>query len=339
MKLAFLFPGQGSQSVGMGADLYAHYPAAAKVFDQADQVLTYKISTLCFYGSEQKLKETQITQPALFTASASALAVLREKGVQPQALAGHSVGEYAALYAAGALSLETALNLVSQRGDFMRRAAEEHPGAMAAIMGLSAADVAALCNEAREKGIVGAANINGAGQVVISGEAAAVEAAAELARQRGAKKVMPLPVSGGFHSALMEPAADLLQAVLNSAAIDDAKIPVISNVTADYETKAADIRANLARQVASPVRWEESIQRLLSDGFDTFIEVGSGKVLTGLMRRIAPDARVYNTSDSAALEEAAAAVGGSAAATEPASIPQAAIASDPSDWVDEAGAV
>lgn len=337
MKLAFLFPGQGSQVVGMGADLYAHYPAAAKIFDQADQALTYKISTLCFYGSEDKLKETQITQPALFTTSAAALAVLREKGVLPQAVAGHSVGEYAALYAAGSLSLETALGLVSQRGDFMRRAAEEHPGAMAAIIGLSAAGVAALCSEAQDKGIVSPANMNGAGQVVISGEAPAVEVASELARSRGAKRVVPLPVSGGFHSALMGPAADLLRAVLNSAAIEDAKIPVVSNVTAGYEANAEDIRQNLALQVASPVRWEESMQRLVADGFDTFVEVGSGKVLGGLMRRIAPDAKVYSTSDTAALEEAVAAVGGAPAPKEPASIPQDARSSDPGDWVGNAG--
>ena len=335
MKLAFLFPGQGSQAVGMGADLYARYPAAARVFDQADAALTYKISTLSFYGSEEKLKETQITQPALFTTSTAALAVLREKGVQPQAVAGHSVGEYAALYAAGSLSLETALNLVSQRGDFMRRVAEEHPGAMAAIMGLSATDVSALCKEAESAGIVCAANMNGGGQVVISGEAAAVEAASELARQRGAKRVVPLPVSGGFHSALMGPAGDLLLAVLNSAAIEDAKIPVVANVTADYETKSEQIRENLARQVASPVRWEESMQRLVADGFDAFIEVGSGKVLAGLMRRIAPDVKVYGTSDAAALEETVAAVGaGQPSPQEPASIPQDAESSDPSDWLD-----
>lgn len=342
MKLAFLFPGQGSQSVGMGADLYARYPAAAKVFDQADQFLGYKISTFAFYGSEERLRETQITQPALFTTSAAALAVLKERGIVPQAVAGHSVGEYAALLAAGSVTLETGLNLVSQRGDLMKRAADERPGAMAAILGLSAQDVSALCKEAQDKGagVVEAANMNGAGQVVISGEAAAVEAASELARQRGAKRVVPLPVSGAFHSSLMQPAADLLRAVLEPAPIEDAKIPVVANVTADYVTKAQDIRDLLARQIVSPVRWEESMERLIADQFDTFIEVGSGKVLGGLMRRMAPDAKVYSAGDSASLEEAVAALGGgSVPPAEPASIPQESVSSDPSDWSDTMSSV
>ena len=301
-KIAYLFPGQGSQSVGMGADLCAHSPAALQVFDAADEYLSVKISTLCFYGPEDMLRQTVNTQPALYVTSVAALRALQEAGAPPpEAVAGHSIGEYAALVAAGALDFETGLRLVEKRALEMQHAAEQAPGAMAAVLGLPGAEVAALCAEVASGEIVDAANFNGGGQVVISGSPSGVAQASELAKTRGAKRVIALNVSGAFHSRLMTPAAEAMQQVLADASISDAQIPVIANLTADYETTAPAIRENLAAQIDHPVRWEETIQRLLADGFETFVEVGSGSVLTGLMKRLAPEAKVYTVGDSTSL--------------------------------------
>ncbi len=287
----------------MGQNLCAHSEAARTVFDKADEYLSEKISTLCFYGPEDALKQTIHTQPALYVTSAAVLAALKERGVpMPSAVAGHSVGEYAALLAAGAFDFETGLRLVGRRAQEMQRAALAQPGAMAAVLGLSAAQVVAVCDEAESTGTVSAANFNGGGQVVISGSPDGVAHASELAKAAGAKRVLPLNVSGAFHSALMAPAVEAMEYALRDAAIHPAQIPVVANLTADYEIAPDEIRASLAAQIDHPVRWEESISRLVADGFDIFVEVGSGTVLAGLMKRIAPDARTYSAGDSAGVQ-------------------------------------
>ena len=302
-KIAYIFPGQGSQAVGMGQNLCAHSEAARTIFEQADEYLGEKISTLCFYGPEDALKQTVHTQPALYVTSAAVLAVLRERGVpSPEAVAGHSVGEYAALYAAGAFDFETGLKLVSRRAQEMHRAALTTPGAMAAVLGLPAETVAAVCAEAQNMGTVSAANFNGGGQVVISGSPKGVAKASELAKAAGAKRVLPLNVSGAFHSALMAPAVEAMEYALRDAVIQTVFIPVVANLTADYETTPDEIRLNLAAQIDHPVRWEETILRLVSDGFETFVEVGSGTVLAGLMKRIAPNVKVVSVGDMPTIE-------------------------------------
>jgi len=302
-KIAYIFPGQGSQAVGMGQNLCSHSEAARTLFEQADEYLGEKISTLCFYGPEDALKQTIHTQPALYVTSAAVLAVLRERGVpEPEAVAGHSVGEYAALYAAGAFDFETGLKLVARRAQEMHRAALTSPGAMAAVLGLSAEQVVAVCADAESAGPVSAANFNGGGQVVISGSADGVAKASELAKAVGAKRVLPLNVSGAFHSALMAPAVEAMEYALRDAVIQTANIPIVANLTADYETTPDEIRTNLAAQIDHPVRWEETILRLIEGGFDTFVEVGSGTVLAGLMKRIAPDVKVVSVGDMAGIE-------------------------------------
>jgi len=309
-KLAYIFPGQGSQAVGMGQNLCTHSPAAQTIFDQADSVIGTKLSTLCFYGPEEALKQTIYTQPALYTVSAAALMALREAGApMPQAVSGHSVGEYAALLTAGVFDFETGLHLVVRRAQEMHRATLTAPGAMAAVLGLTAAQVTAVCAEASSAGVVQAANFNGGGQVVISGSPEGVARASEIAKTNGAKRVLPLPVSGAFHSPLMALAAEAMTFVLADAALNNAQIPVVANITADYETAAEDIRANLAAQIDGAVRWEESIQRLVADGFDTFAEVGSGTVLAGLMKRIAPDVKVYSVGDTSGVKAFVDAIG------------------------------
>lgn len=312
-KVAYIFPGQGSQAVGMGQNLCARSPAAQAVFDHADSVMGTKLSTLCFYGPEEALRPTSVTQPALYVVSAAALAALREAGAPaPQAVAGHSVGEYAALLAADAFDFETGLHLVSRRAQEMHRVTLTAPGAMAAILGLSAEEVADACAQAQAEpgaGAVGAANFNGGGQVVISGTEAGVARAGEIAKSMGARRVVPLAVSGAFHSPLMAPAAEAMTYALREATIRDAALPVVANLTADYEARADDIRTNLAAQIDHPVRWEESIGRLVHDGFDTFVEVGAGAVLAGLMKRLAPSAVVYGVGDGTGVRAFNAAMG------------------------------
>lgn len=310
MKVAFLFPGQGSQSVGMGADLCSGSKAALSAFTEADTLLAYKLSTYCFYGPEEKLRSTEIAQPALYASSIAAFRALAERGFAPEAVAGHSVGEYSALCAAGAFDFQTGLTLVAQRGELMRQAGAKTPGTMAAVLGLEADAVDSACRSASEVGIVDVANYNGAGQVVISGEPDAVEAASARCRELGARRVLPIPVSGAFHSPLMEPAVAGMAAYLEQATITAPVMPVFSNVTADVQREPGQIRQNLARQIAAPVRWEQIMKRLLADRFDTFIELGSGSVLTGLTRRIAPEAKTASVKDLAGLEEAAALLSG-----------------------------
>lgn len=286
----------------MGQDLCAHSQAAQTIFDEADSLVGTKLSTLCFYGPEDALRQTVYTQPALYVTSVAALRALQEAGAPPpEAVAGHSVGEYAALLAAGAFDFETGLHLVERRAQEMHRATLAAPGTMAAVLGLDGPQVAAICQaiDVSGAGIVQAANFNGGGQVVISGSPEGVAKASEIAKTNGAKRVVPLNVSGAFHSRLMQPAAEAMTYALKDALVRDALLPIVANLTADYETSADEIKTNLAAQIDHPVRWEESIERLVADGFDTFVEVGSGTVLAGLMRRIAPTARMFSVGDSA----------------------------------------
>ena len=304
VKLAFVFPGQGAQSVGMGRDLYENSPAARAAFEAVDAACGFTVSEICFKGPEETLKETRNTQPALFAVSAAALAACREAGLTPSAAAGHSIGEYAALVAAGALSVTAGARLVKARGAAMAEAAAGRPGTMAAVLGLDADVVAEVCREVNHVGVVVTANLNSPGQIVISGEVNAVNEASLLLKEKGAKRVLPLAVSGAFHSPLMEPAAYVMKGVLDLTEVSDPTIPIVANVTANYETTATEVKANLAAQVAGPVRWIETIERLTADGYNTFIECGPGSVLAGLIKRIAPEAKTYSVSDTASLKTA-----------------------------------
>ncbi len=302
--LAFLFPGQGSQTVGMGRDLHDHFPAARAVFEQADDALGFPISKLCFEGPEDQLRLTEFTQPAIVTVSVAAEAVLREHGVTPAVVAGHSLGEYAALVSAGVLSLTDAVRAVHARGRFMQEAVPAGRGAMSAILGLPSRAIASVCAQAiHETGkVVAPANLNAPTQTVISGTALAVERAGELAKQAGAKRVVPLPVSAPFHCGLMAPAQDRLAPLLTGLAFSDAHTPVVPNVLARAETRAAALREALVDQVTAPVRWVESIEAIRAQFAPAhWIEVGPGKVLVGLLRQIDRAQNALNVEDQASL--------------------------------------
>jgi len=281
-KAAFVFPGQGSQYVGMAKDLYQADPAARELMDRADRILGFSLTRLCFEGPEEELRQTKNTQPAIFLHS---VAAFRSADLRPDCMAGHSLGEYSALVAAGALGFEDALRLVRLRGELMQHAGEEQRGTMAAIVGIDAEAVEALCRDASHAGIVQPANFNSPGQIVISGSVDGVHRAMELARGRGAKMVKELTVSGAFHSPLMESAREGLRSALDSAAVSDAGVPVYANVTGEAVTRSSEIRELLCRQLTSPVRWEETIRNMVRDGAVEFTEVGPGKVLQGLIKR------------------------------------------------------
>lgn len=287
-KLVFLFPGQGSQSVGMGRELAEKFPIAKRTFEEADDALGFTLSRLCFEGPEEQLRLTEFTQPAIFTVSVAAQRVLAERGITPDYVAGHSLGEYSADVAAGVLAFSDAVKTVRSRGRFMQEAVPAGEGAMAAVLGLSSEDAAKACADAATQtgGVVSAANFNSPEQTVISGAAAAVERAGALAKERGAKRVVPLPVSAPFHCALMQPAQDRLADLLRGLRFGDARFPVAVNVDAKVLTGADDLRDALIRQVTGPVRWVESMRLLISHGPVRFVEVGPGKVLCGLMRQI-----------------------------------------------------
>jgi [acyl-carrier-protein] S-malonyltransferase len=309
VKLAFLFPGQGAQAVGMGRALAESHPAAREVFDTADRVLGGAFTRLLWEGPEDELRKTMNAQPALLTHSVAALRLLEAAGLAPAMAAGHSLGEYSACVAAGAIGFEDALQLVRTRGELMYRAGIERPGTMAAILGLAAADVEAACEEAAAAGVVRAANYNAPGQVVISGEIAAVDAACERAKARGARRAIRLEVSGAFHSPLMASAAEGLGAALDAMDIRDARCPVVVNVSARPLQAADELRAALKAQLLGAVRWEASLETMLAAGMEGFVEVGTGKVLRGLLRTVNKEAPSWNVEDPASLASTLEALG------------------------------
>jgi [acyl-carrier-protein] S-malonyltransferase len=300
-KLAFLFPGQASQYPGMGKDLFETFPAARQVFDDADAVLGFPISKLCFEGPEETLKLTENTQPAILTVSVAAFRALAEKGVRADYVAGHSLGEYSALVAAGSLQFRDAVKAVRNRGRYMQQAVPAGEGAMAAIMGLSPATVDQACKRAADGEVVSAANLNSPEQTVISGHAAAVKRAVEIASQMGAKRTVMLAVSAPFHSSLMMPAQEKLESDLRRIEFAPLAIPLVTNVDAEAITGGEEARASLIRQVCLPVRWEESIRELVALGVSTFVEVGPGKVLSGLLRQIERSVHCFNVEDEKTL--------------------------------------
>lgn len=287
-KIAFVFPGQGAQAVGMGKDAYEQSAAAKAVFDRADAALGFALGKLAFEGPEEALRQTANTQPALLATSIALLEMYREAhGAQPDYVAGHSLGEYSALVAAGAVGFEDAVRLVRARGTFMEEAVPGGKGAMAAVLGAEREALQALCREVTDTvGLVELANVNCPGQIVVSGSAEGVAAIASRGKEAGAKRVIPLEVSGPFHSSLMQPAADRLAAELAGASFRDAAVPVIANVNALPVTSADELRRLLVQQVTSPVLWEDTIGYLIAQGVDTFVEIGSGTVLAGLIRKV-----------------------------------------------------
>ena len=287
----------------MGRELAQSYACAREVFEEADAALGFAISKLCFEGPAEDLQLTANTQPAILTVSVAAARVLREKGISADYVAGHSLGEYSALVAAGALSLSDAVRLVRKRGQYMQEAVPVGQGAMAAILGLEGAALDEICREAAQGEVVSPANLNSPGQVVIAGSAAAVARAGEMARGRAAKRALPLNVSAPFHCALMKPAQDRLSVDLDAIHMDDPQVPLVNNVGAQVVTSASVVREGLKQQVTAPVRWEESIHRLRREGVELFVEVGPGKVLSGLVRQIDRAAECLRVEDSATLNE------------------------------------
>jgi [acyl-carrier-protein] S-malonyltransferase len=312
VTIAYLFPGQGSQAVGMGAAFAQASRAAAAIWQEADDALGFSLSRLCREGPEAELTLTANTQPAVLTASVAAAAVLAERGVTPGLAAGHSLGEYSALVVAGALAFGDAVRLVRKRGEFMQEAVPVGVGAMAALMGVALAVAEEVCAEAAGGEVVGVANVNAPGQIVIAGHRAAVERAVKAAAARGGRRSVMLPVSAPFHSALMKPAADRLAAELDRVAVARPRLPVVRNVDAGLITSADEVRPFLVQQVASPVRWTDCVERLARAGAEAFVEVGPGRVLTGLLRRTLEGRVCHAVEDPASLEAALAALEGRA---------------------------
>jgi len=296
-KIAFIFPGQGSQYVGMGKEVFQNFPLARQTFEEADDALGHTLSKLCFDGPESELKLTFNTQPAILTVSAAILKVLfAETGISPSCLAGHSLGEYTSLFAAGALPVPDGVRITRLRGKLMQEAVPVGEGSMAAIIGLPKGEVEKICAEAASGQVVSPANYNSPEQIVISGHKEAVERASTMALERGVR-VVALPVSAPFHCSLMKPAAEKLGEELKKISFSEIKIPVISNAEADPYPSKEEIRRLLTTQVDHPVRWEESMNRLIQDGIETFIEVGPGRVLSGLMKRINRGVKTLNVED------------------------------------------
>ncbi|GIP33010.1 ACP S-malonyltransferase [Paenibacillus sp. J2TS4] len=303
-KIAFVFPGQGAQSVGMGQDVYESDPDSRKVFDEADEALGYNQKELIFQGPEAELKKTFHTQPALLTTSIAYYEALRKSGLTPDFVAGHSLGEYSALVVAGVLTFADAVRTVRLRGEYMESAVPGGEGAMAAVLGAERGALEALCARlSLEVGVVEPANVNCPGQIVVSGSREGVQAVIEQGKEAGAKRVIPLEVSGPFHSSLMQPAAVKLADTLQNVQMASARIPVVANVTARPVTEPDDIRRLLVEQVCAPVLWEDSVKWLIGQGVDTFIEIGSGTVLAGLVKKIDRSVRVLSANSKEAVDQ------------------------------------
>lgn len=302
-KIAFLFPGQGAQYVGMGKEIYENSNIAMEIFDKADEELGFPISKLCFEGSKEELDKTENTQPAILAMSIAVLKVLEEKGIKADAAAGLSLGEYSALVYSEVLSFEDAVKLVKKRGKYMQEAVPQGIGTMAAVLGLDSEKVKEACTAASSKGIVEVANYNCPGQIVIAGEVAAVEYACEKVKELGAKRAIMLPVSGPFHTSMLKPAADKLFDELKKVEINENKIPVITNVTGNYIEDISEIKDLLRKQVMSSVMWEDTIRRMLEDGIDTFIEIGPGRTLSNFVKKINRKVVVLNVEDLKSLEK------------------------------------
>lgn len=311
MKTAFLFPGQGSQKVGMVQDLFENYDSVKALIKEADETLGFSISKMMFEGPDTELMKTEFTQPAILTASVAVWQVLKEHGLTPDIAAGHSLGEYSALVAAGAISFADAVHTVHLRGRFMQEAVPLGEGSMAAVIGSTPEIIVKVCGEVSTEDLpVQAVNFNCPGQVVIAGATAAVEKACEALKEAGARRAIMLKVSAPFHSTLMEPAALRLKEVLDKIDIHDTAIPVVANVNAKEETKADEIRKNLVDQAAHPVHWEESIRNMIASGVDMTVEAGPGTVLTGFMKKIARSVPCHHAEDVATIDEVVAALKG-----------------------------
>ena len=306
-KIAFIFPGQGSQAAGMGLDLFNNFDSAKKVYLEADKILNKEISKMCFEGPDELLKQTINAQSAIVTTSIAALEALKEASngkIEAAITAGHSLGEYCAMYSANVMDLETTLKAIQKRSDLMDAATKLKVGAMSAVLGLDVEKIKECLNEVQNFGVAQIANYNDPTQTVITGEAEAIAKANEIKKKKGARKVIPLAVSGGFHSALMQSATDGFVDFVKDLKLSDAKIPVITNVDAKITTEAQDFRAKMPKQISSSVYWVQTIELMLKEGVDTFIELGNGKVLAGLNRKMCPpEVKTYNVFDSQSLND------------------------------------
>ncbi|MCY7345122.1 MAG: ACP S-malonyltransferase, partial [Pyrinomonadaceae bacterium] len=302
-KIAFIFPGQGSQSVGMGKNICDNFPAAKQVFEEADDALGFKLSEMCFAGTPEDLALTANTQPAILTVSIAALCAMEaENFPKPDYVAGHSLGEYSALVAAGAMSFFDAVKIVRRRGEYMQEAVSVGAGAMAAILGLDLATVESACDEAAGGQVCSPANINSPTQIVIAGDAEAIDRAIEILKNKGAKRAIKLNVSAPFHCALMLPAQEKLATYLRQIDFADLKFPIIENVSAEANIKGERVRIALTEQVSNPVRWNESVEKLVADGVETFVEIGAGKILSGLVKQINRDVRCLSVENPDSLK-------------------------------------